>query len=196
MSLPNPFPTKWNQPPVAHFYMSVLLDGELHRRLSTIGFAQLYAAKRWLETAMGDEKAIRVGHELVLESSGIRIRCYELDKVLDYEYRCREEERWQLPVETARMIARFRKGTWFTELGDDKIDEKKVVIKRAKVSVEVKTRTVKPEGYVTITELCKGTKILPMNARALLRTVMAKPEYGWAFDPKRIPEIRKLIGAL
>jgi hypothetical protein len=93
------------------------------------------------------------------------------------------------------MIARFRRGTWFSEARDQLHEEEKLIIKPSKVSVKTTTKkAVMPDGYVKVADLCKGTAVKPMNARALLRSIMAKPDYGWAFPQDRLPEIKKIIG--
>lgn len=52
-----------------------------------------------------------------------------------------------------------------------------------------------PEGWVTIGEWCKKWGIEPPDARAALRgSGLTKPDFGWAFDPKREKEIKKICG--
>lgn len=56
-------------------------------------------------------------------------------------------------------------------------------------------RAVKPDGYITIGELCEKWKIKPLHARTALRASdLVKPEFGWAFAPKDVPKIAKLCG--
>jgi hypothetical protein len=53
----------------------------------------------------------------------------------------------------------------------------------------------KPDGYITITELCTKWGIKPLHARGCLRASdLEKPEFGWAFSPKDVPKIKKICG--
>lgn len=73
---------------------------------------------------------------------------------------------------------------------------KKVKVEKVKVpKPEKPKKPTAPEGWITIGEWCKKWGIDPPDARAALRgSNMTKPEFGWAFDPKREKEIKKICG--
>lgn len=193
MSLPDPNTSSPSRPPVASFTAIRLMEGEMHSRTFTKAYSQLYAAKVWLRTMMGDEAGVRVGNEIRLDG-GIKIRCFEFDKVMSYEL-SKEESQWRIDEADLTMIARFRRGRWeipkeiVTEVPQDV-----VTMKQSKRTPKEQKATL-PTGFVTITELCKGTPVPATMARALLRAShYTKPSYGWAFGPKDLPDVKKLIG--
>lgn len=185
--LKEPFPSNPSRPTRYSITAVRTMRDEQHSRVYAAGFYSCYAAKHWLRTIMGNEASTRRGNELFLDS-GIKLRSYELDEILSHEFTA-EEAAWKLPLDQLRLIAAFRRGTWDLD--------------PAPVVTEVKTTTkiVKdkkpsaPAGFVTVTELVKGTPISAMNARALLRASnYVKPAYGWAFGPKDLPAVRQLLG--
>lgn len=171
-----------------------MFPGEAHARTHAVSFAELYGAKRWLELMMGNEDAVRRGNELVLQPSNIKLRSFEFDRILGYSYRNEEEATYRLPDQYLRWIARFRRGTWHeTEVITTTTTTEEI---KPRVKREVKAkRPGRPEGYVTVGELVKGTSIAPPDARALLRASgLEKPEFGWAFSPNELKKIRRIIG--
>lgn len=195
MTLADPYPSSPHRNPIASLTAICMMEGEQHSRVFSIGYTQLYAAKVWLKTMMGDESGVRVGHEIRLDG-GIKIRCFELDQVLNYEL-SKEESQWAIAAADLKMIVRFRRGSWVIP---DKVitdqPQDTVTIKQLKRTAKQQRESM-PSGYVTITELCKGTPVPATMARALLRASnYTKPSYGWSFSQKDLPDVRKLIGLL
>jgi hypothetical protein len=178
-------PARYSITAIRRFHM------EQHSRVFTQGFRELYAAKHWLNAIVGDISGIIRGHELGLDD-GIKLRSFELHEIMDHEF-TPEEAKWRLDDDAIRMIARFRRGTWDEPrepIVTDIVHES--ALKKHKVVVPKGER---PAGYVTVTELCKGTAVKPMIARGLLRaSKYVKPDYGWAFAPNELPAVKRLIG--
>ena len=155
-----------------------------HSRIYVPVFRDPAIAKSWLDFFTSNEMFTRDGDTLHLES-GSRLRSEQLDTILA----CRELA--ELPEVDERRILRFKYGGW------DEPRQKSLPAKADKSSPVIarERRPERPAGYITITALCTDLGILPIHARALLRASgRIKPDYGWAFDPKDIPEIKTIIG--
>lgn len=190
-------PKLWSakHPLIASFTVTKMMDGETSRRVYTISYSELYAAKVWLRTIIGNVAGTRVGNEIKLED-GITVRSFELDAVLDYELKG-DELKWSIDKEDLKMIVRFRRAIW--TISPEPI---RTLVGTAQVVVQVRQKKVRikrnpPIGYVSVSELCRNTPVPATVARALLRAAnYEKPEYGWAFGPTDLPDIKRLIGLL
>lgn len=188
MKLEQPFPSSPMRDPRFSITAVKMFDGEQHARVYVESFYSAYAAKHWLDAIVGNLGGVVRGNELLLED-GIKLRSYELDQIRNYHFTV-EEAKWRLPDDCIRTIARFRRGTW-NEPAEPVVTEVVTVIDKK----QRKKRDAVPEGFVTVVELCRGTSVQPMIARGLLRASnYVKPSYGWAFGPKDLPAVRKLIG--
>lgn len=189
--LKDPFPSNPMKPTRYSITAIRTMVGEEHSRVHTVGFYSCYAAKHWLSVMLGNEGAVRRGYELHLDS-GIKLRSYQLDAIMGHEF-TEEEEQWKLPIDYLRWIAMFRRGEW--ELKPEPVVTETITRAQSKAKQEAHARPKVPDGFVTVTELCKGTPVAPMNARALLRaSSYVKPAYGWAFGPKDLAKVKQLIG--
>jgi hypothetical protein len=166
MTVLDPFPHAGSNTKKARCSITAIFHfpGESLARTHCVSFADFYGAKRWLELMIGNEECIRRGNELGLKTTGIKLRSFELDKILRYTYKNDAEATYQLPDSYIHMIARFRRGQWHEAEVESTTTTKKVEAKPKKAK-----KPGRPEGFVTITELCKGTAVQPMDARALLR---------------------------
>jgi len=140
-------------------------------------FPTAECAKVWLS---------RMEHNL---PEGFTIKSKQLDEI-----RAAVDTDWQLDDDHAQWILRFKYGTWDEvhvrdepEVADAKQAQRPAGVRRAQ-------RAQRPDGYVTITELCNASGIPASEARAILRANFDKPEYGWAFAPKELSKIKKLVG--
>jgi hypothetical protein len=118
---------------------------------------------------------------------GFTLRSDQMDAI-----RAAAETDWQLDEDHARWILRFKYGTW------DEVhtrDEPEVTEAKRAPRPERSARAQRPDGFVTITALCAASGVAACDARAALRASgREKPSYGWAFDPKEVPAIKKLVG--
>lgn len=165
------------------FYAQGHRPPDQHSRIYIPIFEDITYAKAWLDFFIDGEEVRREGNTLHLDS-GMRVRCDLLETLLS----CGDTET-QLSNKDTRRVLRFKYGSW---------DEKPVAAVRDKTKspeVERERRPERPPGYVTITELCALSGMPAMIARAALRASgRAKPSYGWAFDPKDVPEIKEICG--
>ena len=152
-------------------------------------------ARLLIENLVGDKEHRFEDDRIIIQYDfEITVRCAGLAKILEtpltgldldqqskmYAVRFKYapwEERWSKPQEEE-------------EVETTNEDGNAVVEKKPKPQ-----KAGKPEGFVTITELCKEWDIKPLHARQALRVSnIEKPEYGWAFDPKRKAELKKICG--
>ncbi len=102
---------------------------------------------------------------------------------------------WQLDDEHDLWIRRFKYGTWDEVHVKDEPEVADAKEAQRSPRPERSVRAQRPDGYLTITELCASSGVDACDARAALRASgRDKPSYGWAFDPKEVPAIKKLVG--
>jgi hypothetical protein len=150
---------------------------DIYPRDHIVKFDDASHAKVWLE---------RMEHNL---PEGFTVKSQQMDQI-----RAAPSTDWQLPDERLQWILRFKYGTWDEvhvkdepEVADAKASKDRPGAKRV-------SRAQRPDGYVTITELCAASGVAASDARAILRANFEKPEYGWAFAPKEVAKIKKLVG--
>jgi hypothetical protein len=140
-----------------------------------------------------DEHELERKNVIRLVGTSFTIFSEQLDDIMDADHTGIE-----LTTEEARLPLRFKLGSWEEDHSKDEppADEQGGDEPKAKPKAEAKPkRARKPDNFVTIGELCKQWKIKPFDARTALRASdLEKPEFGWAFDPKDIPTIKKLCG--
>lgn len=117
---------------------------------------------------------------------GFTIRSDQMEQI-----RAAADTDWQPDNDHEQWILRFKYGTW------DEVhakDEPEVAEAKCQPRSKRQAKAQRPDGYVTITELCANSGVPASDARAILRAQFEKPTFGWAFDPKQVPAIKKLIG--
>jgi hypothetical protein len=123
---------------------------------------------------------------------GFTVRSQQMDAIC-----AAADTDWQLPDERLQWILRFKYGTW------DEVhvkDEPEVAAAKKASSPQSprskrEAKAQRPDGYVTITELCNASGVAACDARATLRASgREKPSFGWAFAPNEIKAIKKLCG--
>jgi len=159
---------------------------DVHSRMYVPTFAEAHEARRWLDAFTRGKPVTREGNTLKLDD-GITLRSDQLDQVLNAPV-----ANEPLDPQVERWIARFKYGTWDEVHEQPEADDAPGDEQRPRR--ERQARADKPDGYVTITELCVAWNVLPRIARAALRaSERVKPEYGWAFAPNEIDAIKKLV---
>jgi hypothetical protein len=158
-----------------------------YRRLHTVKFSSIDDAAAWLMKMAHPDRVERIYGTQFICSTGIKISGDRLQEIAEAN-----------PLEGlvddlhSAWIARFKYGTW------DEIHERNDPVDGdtpAPPRPERRAKAQRPDGYVTITELCAASGVPAMIARAALRASnLTKPSYGWAFDPKEVPKIKKLCG--
>jgi hypothetical protein len=154
-------------------------------------FPSIYPARSWLHRFIAGKPFEQQGNRLLMASDfDIELRCDEFDQLL------------KPPVEDedlgehAKLILRFKYGTWDEVHAVPQLeDEAQPLLSNRAPKPERQHRPAVPPEFVTISDLCAGSNILPTHARAALRASgRVKPEHGWGFSPSELPTIRKLIG--
>lgn len=140
-------------------------------------FREAAHARVWLE---------RMEHNL---PEGFTVKSQQMDQI-----RVAPATDWEMDSDHAQWILRFKYGTWDEVHVKDEPEVADAKEAKRRPGAQRMTRAQRPDGYVTITELCATSGIAASEARAILRANFEKPEYGWAFDPKQLPKIKKLIG--
>lgn len=133
-------------------------------------------------------------HNVITLPDGLTLTSEQLDEIM-----AADETGVDLHPEYARNVLRFKLGSWEEDHSKaeevEEIDEAGEIIKVKKLKPEKPKRATKPDNYITIGELCEQWNIKPLHARTALRASdLVKPEFGWAFDPKDVPKIKKICG--
>lgn len=144
---------------------------------------------------IGNAEHTRDGDTIRLPENDLRLRCEQLDAVLD-------SEPAEVPEELARTVLRFKLGTWEEDHSKPEVEVETVnddgEVKTVKVKApkpEKPKKPTKPDNFITISDWAKKWGIAPSEARAMMRgSGLEKPDYGWAFDPKDEKKIKKICG--
>lgn len=167
---------------------------DVHSRCYVPVIAEAHTAKQWLDKMIAGKEFTRTGDILWLKTDqfNFTVRCEQLDEVLRAPI-----SNEPLRDDMAKNILRFKYGTWdetHVREDEDEPGADTPGVERAPRR-ERAVRVEKPDGYVTISDLCNASGVLPTHARAALRASgREKPTYGWAFDPKDVPAIKKIVG--
>lgn len=154
-------------------------------------------ARAWLMKFLAGKEHRFEGEDIILETDfTIRLRSQQWAKIMAAPIP-NEEVR----PDIAHLILRFKYGTWdevhvkAVAEDDDTTDTGGAIVAKRAPKPERAPKAQRPDGYVTITDLCAASGTPAMIARAALRASgRPKPDYGWAFDPKEVPAIKKLCG--
>lgn len=164
-------------------YAKGFLDGDPFTRMMVPIFSEAHQARTFIETFIGCDEHHRVGCLITLDPT-FTLRAEEMDRIMDARL-----EGWELPAKYERMIFRFKYGNF-----DGMRPKENAIVATAAPRRERERRPDRPTGYVTISDLAATWNVLPMHARAALRASgLEKPAYGWAFDPKEVDAIKKIV---
>lgn len=161
-------------------YARGLRSFDPHSRMYVPVFPEASTARAWYDFFIRDETVTRRGNRVFFDSDDqLWLKSDQLDQIL-------AAEPGSLSMDDMRRITRFKHGIW------EGVKPDLPSIERAPRPVR-DARPACPAGYVTISELCAGSGVLPTHARAMLRAEgMIKPPYGWAFDPKDADKIKQI----
>lgn len=148
-------------------------------------FEDITKAKAFIVAFMGNEPIIPVGGVLEWGDS-FTLKAAHLEDILIADGGTIDDA-------TSKHILMFKYGPWEKPATND-ATTKSSSVKSAEFR-ERKRRPVVPPGYVSITELASAWNRPASECRAILRANdRTKPDYGWHFDPKEVPTIKKLCG--
>lgn len=171
-------------------YASGHRSPDVYSRTYVPVFETAEQARSWLRRFIADKDHQFVKDTIILETDfTIKLRSHQWREIM-----AAEGDPEGVTDEEASYILRFKYGTWdevhTKDAPADECPASSGAPRRLRVA-----RDDKPSGYVTITELCIASGILPRIARAALRSSgRIKPSYGWAFSPEEAIVIKKLIG--
>ncbi len=177
------------------FYITGQRPKDEHRRayVPVIKDSHNRYARWFLSYFLRGQEYTRQGNTLIL-ANGDRLRCDRLDELLPL---IPEPDFHHLKPEDHQRILSFKHGIWEEQSTPKTIDtitgpELATVIDQTTARV---TRAQRPDGYVSITELCVASGVLPSDARAILRaTNEQKSTWGWCWPKDDVPRIKKLLG--
>jgi hypothetical protein len=191
MTLKPPFPSSPSRPP----FCELKITCEERDMMHVHSFGSAYSAKKMIEALIGDDDYKEINDQVIKTDRGIKIKSKHLIEVMNHKY-SPEEKAWELPKPYPRMIKLFRGEAYSKEEdGALPIPKKAVMPTRVDKPVkEKKPRAAKPDGLITIQDICAEMKVEPSKARAALRkSNTPKPDHGWAWDAKGAEAIRKIL---
>lgn len=154
-------------------------------------------ARAWLMKFIAGKEHRFEGDDIILETDfRIKLRSEQFSQIMAAPI-ANEEIR----ADVAQLILRFKYGTWdevhvkAVAPDDDELEDGGAIIAKRAPRRERVAKAQRPDGYVTITELCATSGMPAMIARGALRASgRAKPPYGWSFAPSEIDDIKRLCG--
>lgn len=160
-------------------------------------FAADYSARKFLDILLADDelgltKDIFGNPNTIQTSSGISVRCHDIQRLIDYEYSASEAE-WELPEPYLSQALRFRSDSYHRpqpKVVSDNTD------KPARVPREKKEKSPRParDGLISIADIAEELKMEPREARGILRKAkIEKPDAGWAWSKNEVDTIKKLL---
>lgn len=189
MKLKPPFPSAPSRPP----YCELKITREDKDMMHVHTFGAPYSAKKMIEALIGEDDFKEINDQVIKTDRGIKIKSKHLIEVMNHKY-TPEEKAWALPIPYPRMIQLFRGETYNKETSDVPMNPDK-----PKTAPQVKKekpapKAPRPDGLITIQNICAELKIDPSRARAVLRSSKTpKPDHGWAWPKKDADAIRKLV---
>lgn len=160
-------------------------------------FDRVDQARAWLMKFLAG-KDYHLDGETILVETDLPIKLYSRELVNILAAPPSNED---IRADALQLILRFKYGTWdevhLKAVTPDETDAgggNAIIAKRAP-KADRPAKAQRPDGYVTITDLCAASGMPAMIARAALRASgRDKPAYGWAFAQNEIPAIKKLCG--
>jgi hypothetical protein len=138
-------------------------------RLLVVSYCATWAAKKAVDTVIGEEEFKWINNRVIEVENGVRIKSDQLEEIMEYEMPARYEE-WDFPPHETNKPLPPR-------------------IKKERGA----TREMR-KGLVTVQQICEELGIDPREARGFFRKrKLEKPAVGWAFDEGRANEIRKML---
>ena len=174
--LQNPLPASPRRLPVAVLYF----DG-ITRLVSN--WAALYAAKRQLLDAIDDHSYKQTSPTTIVTDDDVHIRSEQLNDLLEYEF-TKEESAWRLPDRDAALLLRLRNAP------RSRADAPTPAKSPRPAVTPRQPRTPRPDGLVSLADICAELHIDAREARAILRKTMLKGEHGWSFPADQVDAIK------
>lgn len=212
LGLANPYPSSPGKPGRHCLYVYRKSESQPNDRPqfhSCYIWATNYAMRKFIDAILEGYKWSRVGdHKIETDDGRIILKLDAMDEVMKYKLNDKEQ-RWIIPIPDAAHITQIRDNIFIDYRDREKIAAMKEAIAEGKVvttSMSAKPEKAKrepkekreprpsKEGLVTVGDIAAALKIDAKDARRALRASgEAKPDAGWAWDPKEKDRITKLI---
>lgn len=180
-----PFPASPTRPPrlALRFYRD-------NQFIAVHSFYGIYAAARFVQAVIGDEKFTWDSDTSIITSAGIRIvgeYASDLDKVMEHEDN-RLEEQWVMPAPYPSYVHMITRR-------EPPLEAKPALPPKPSKEPRSTTKRRKTEGLISIAQIADELKMTPRQARGILRdTSTPKPASGsWEWDEAGAANIRKLL---
>jgi len=170
-------------------YARGLRPGDEFPRIHVVTLKDATVARAWLQCFAGHDI---YPVENILEHGSFTVKCSRMAEIIDHGPTDHE-----LDKQYQRWILQFKYGSWETlriKTHEPTNNEGPSAPPPKAPKPERVSKASVPSGYVRISELATTWGVSGMIARQALRVSgRTKPEYGWAFDPKEVPDIKKLV---
>ena len=178
--LQNHMPSSPTRLPVAVLYFNGLT-----RLVSN--WATLYAAKRQLLDAIDGHSYKQIDPNTLITDDDVHIKSEQMNDLLEYEF-TKEESAWQLPDRDAALVLRLRNAP------RSRTDTPQTA-ENAPTGVTLRrSPSPKPDGLISLADICAELHIDAREARATLRKQMPKPAHGsWSFPADQVDAIKAKI---
>ncbi len=195
----NPWPSSPTSPPAHCLYIKVKRGG--HRdelndddRLWVLTFGATYSTRHFLDELIGGYSFEFISDQrMEIGDNKIIVKCSELKQILDYKMNPAEAA-WELPTPYPGMIEQIKRGHYADAPTEERVGDRREVAVREKAPKKEKVPRPSKEGLTTISEIAEQMGIDPKDARKALRASnIDKPDVGWAWEPTKIDEIKKLV---
>jgi hypothetical protein len=162
-------------------------DIDPYPRVHAVVFNHIAQARHWLMLMTADEAMVIHKRHMRLLISGIKVESSQLLEIMTYAIKPGDPTLDDLHY---KLLLQFRRARWH-----ERPAEQRVMSNAPSSPAVVKPqRPERPEEYITVTALVAGSDLSPMQARGILRLTETKPAYGWAWPPKELPRIKKILG--
>jgi hypothetical protein len=151
-------------------------------------YRKLFGAAKVIDIMLGENleyEWIGDDNDMILTPDGITIRCSQLNKIMDYEYKG-DEQHWEPDKATFQNIQYLLYG----EASEESNQEAHRKVSKVKKKIPKHAE----ESYLGVPEIARLIEKTPQKTRQLLRKLMAKPDHGWKF--KKGDETDKLVAKL
>ena len=176
-------PSNPTRPTKHHLYFTVYADGD-PAVINTIGYAESYAAARFVQTVTQDRKLHWISDDTleIRENDKIlQIKEHRLEDLMEYTF-TKEEAEWKIP-ETGLLYRVMHFSDETTRPSSPTPTSEPEERPKTTSPKRHKTQKAPSAGQITVAQLAESLNIAPNKARNALRKAnIAKPANGWTFD--------------
>ena len=175
----NPYTSSPTHPPKYCLYIDK--DG----KDIVLTFREVFGAAKVIDLMLGEELEFEwISGDMILTPDGITVRCSQLEKIMDYEYKG-DENLWEPDKITQQNIQYLLYGE-ASEKKNQEMYKAKTYKKKIPKHAE--------QDYLGVPEIARLIQKTPQKTRQMLRKMMSKPEHGWKF--KKGDETDELVAKL